>query len=669
MAAEMNIFPKNGLFIAVKVFLLCNIVQITLCATTSPPSSPAAGTTNPQTTPVPTTQSSTPAQVQTTSIPTATPSPIPSNTDLAYCPCDLTGNSCDVNCCCDTDCSNDDRLAFSECLPSSVSTDDKLCMRSELILFDNSPYVANYTSNNLFCLYFDNNVERNYYNVPDLVTTEATFNSYVKDYGDFSFQSAATPKTVYSDYYKSGDNIYVVYDSKSQGILALPTALTSTYCTDNNPTAYLYDGESECVRKVTDLPSQCTSLPALSANSYYDGFRVVTSPVLFKEYQPDDNSTTEEEVGSITDLYNNTYTIPIEIGSVRCKDETTGLIANCSLSLPNYNTVTQTCENTVLQTGYNIKHNGTKGIKSVTVDFLLGTISTSNTQLISQSYFTKFTGEFEDNAFVRSGNPGYVNGEPVMAGILNNTVDSEGIVQQEIMLNSNRDQWLTIQSNTGVGDCLPSNRLSVVFGEDVRSGCFLQISLAGVADHCQFLQERIVQAVEGELAPIFAAGQYENVNRYVATFGNSDINKVGDWVPIQVQGRPIPAAAVGLRCSLSLGMNIQILYAKVGSLGNPQSKILGVAFVYHTPEDVNYRCIGPYCQPGTDLSQKLEIITSVSFIDVSQPPEGFEAEQPMFLAKVPYDFFYPFLTDTSSQLNTLNLCLVIVCLFVSLLKL
>lgn len=39
--------------------------------------------------------------------------------DIAPCPCDLTGNACDVNCCCDLDCTSDDREVFSGCVESS----------------------------------------------------------------------------------------------------------------------------------------------------------------------------------------------------------------------------------------------------------------------------------------------------------------------------------------------------------------------------------------------------------------------------------------------------------------------------------------------------------------------------------------------------------------------
>ena len=39
---------------------------------------------------------------------------------MTGCTCDLTGNGCDVNCCCDTDCSTTDQQAFTECKETDV---------------------------------------------------------------------------------------------------------------------------------------------------------------------------------------------------------------------------------------------------------------------------------------------------------------------------------------------------------------------------------------------------------------------------------------------------------------------------------------------------------------------------------------------------------------------
>lgn len=40
--------------------------------------------------------------------------------------------------------------------------------------------------------------------------------------------------------------------------------------------AYLYNTNHECVRPITELATQCESLPALDAATYYTGFRVIT---------------------------------------------------------------------------------------------------------------------------------------------------------------------------------------------------------------------------------------------------------------------------------------------------------------------------------------------------------------------------------------------------------
>jgi len=41
--------------------------------------------------------------------------------DPKICTCDLTESECDVNCCCDPSCSNDDRQAFSMCIDQRMS--------------------------------------------------------------------------------------------------------------------------------------------------------------------------------------------------------------------------------------------------------------------------------------------------------------------------------------------------------------------------------------------------------------------------------------------------------------------------------------------------------------------------------------------------------------------
>ena len=59
--------------------------------------------------------------------------------------------------------------------------------------------------------------------------------------------------------------------------------------------------------------------------------------------------------------------------------------------------------------------------------------------------------------------------------------------------------------------------------------------------------------------------------------------------------------------------------------------------------------MGGFCQDANqDLIQNYEVSQSVSYVDVSQPAIQFKGEAPIFIARVPNDFFYPFLMYTSS---------------------
>lgn len=49
-------------------------------------------------------------------------------------------------------------------------------------------------------------------------------------------------------------------------------------------------------------------------------------------------------------------------------------------------------------------------------------------------------------------------------------------------------------------------------------------------------------------------------------------------------------AGNGAECiDMVLGMHIQILYANVGSLANPQAKIVGVSFIYENPQTIAFQ--------------------------------------------------------------------------------
>ena len=59
---------------------------------------------------------------------------------------------------------------------------------------------------------------------------------------------------------------------------------------------------------------------------------------------------------------------------------------------------------------------------------------------------------------------------------------------------------------------------------------------------CNDIQTSIIRAFEGPNQPVYDATRraWVDNNRYVATFGNTGSDQVGDWTKIIVENRPIP---------------------------------------------------------------------------------------------------------------------------------
>ncbi|XP_026680793.1 uncharacterized protein LOC113468222 [Diaphorina citri] len=73
------------------------------------------------------------------------------------CPCDITKGVCDINCCCDNDCSARDRLVFSHCLPLPILSSSQYCFSKQLIYIKNSPhYIVTQPDNSLLCIETEN---------------------------------------------------------------------------------------------------------------------------------------------------------------------------------------------------------------------------------------------------------------------------------------------------------------------------------------------------------------------------------------------------------------------------------------------------------------------------------------------------------------------------------
>lgn len=296
-----------------------------------------------------------------------------------------------------------------------------------------------------------------------------------------------------------------------------------------------------------------------------------------------------------------------------------------------------TCYNVVEKVFYEITCDGTSGITALNVKLHLIDLNKMNIRL-TQTFATEFKQSQINGVsqFRRSGNPGYVTSEPIMAGTLEQLIVDQKIVLM-IKMSTDRNNWLTLPQSTASGDCSSTTRVPVTFGQDLRTGCFIRVSDDDVRSMCEQLQNRTINILLGN-----------SIYTHVASFGNIQVTDVGDWLKILgLNKQPEILPFDDGYCSLSLGLQIQVMFAQVGSISNPQSKIIGVAYNFEQRRNIYPRCPGISCQINSD--HLLEVVASVTFHDASQPVVEVIAKPPIYQLYLPFDFFYPFVSNMAPE--------------------
>lgn len=511
----------------------------------------------------------------------------------ATCVCDLTSSSCDVNCCCDGDCSPDDLSTFSFCLDTGSSPDRTRCIYDQVVFVNNIAEISQVRQNNFFCIQTDNFAERNFFSEPACVATNTCFDQIPSTY-TFEVQQAFPGIT--GNVYRSGDPIYIVFDPSqtnfSTGYFSVFTNGISNFC-QTSQIQYLKNVLSACTQLVPDsLP--CSSNRALNGNFYFSGFKVAPNPEAFR------NALNTTDPFNFPDLL-----------SVR-------------------NTSQATCSDTsssdlVTDVSYTFIVNGTQGIKDVSVDIRFTNTTASS---VTQSFTVLF--EFEsanaNSSQQRSGNPGYLVGRPIISGTNDNGV---------VMTNINTNAGITVVQSNANNEC--SNSVPILFGQDVRTGCKVPISST-----CEELQRKINLILDKNNA--------SSGNLVVASFGNTSSTKqdLNQWIPVLFENTTtacptIDQTATATCPSVVVGAQYQFLYAYNGPISNPQAQIIGARLQYDCPQAVGSLCFSSTCN---NAEQSVDVTLSVSFIDVSETPVTQFKAAPEFSAKLPNDFFFPFRSNS-----------------------
>uniref|UniRef100_G3TI70 Tectonic family member 1 n=1 Tax=Loxodonta africana TaxID=9785 RepID=G3TI70_LOXAF len=432
----------------------------------------------------------------------------------ALCVCDLAPAQCDVNCCCDPDCSSVDFSVFSACSVAVVTGDSQFCSQKAAV------YSMNFTADppervfklvdkinpSIFCIHITN---CKYLTLMYFVKRwEKNFLNYfmAKFPIQESYSSRGKCKSPMKFWVLCRSWISSYPRCSVDSFLRLPSPLTSEVCTDDNPAAFLVNQAVKCTRRIN--LEQCEEIKALRMASY-------SSPEILRV----PNSRTKPSgidlrVGSSQSL------LPLPGGL-----SGSGWEAEPSLGLLTHGAA------------------GPDKLEISSVD-VSGTVS-SGLVPIQQKFEIRFIQVSLQNTkpVPLSGNPGYVVGLPLVAGT------------------TNRYGQLTVLHSTTEQDCLAIEgiRTPVLFGYNMHSGCKLRLTRA---IPCQLTMQKVKSLLKGQGFP-----------DYVAPFGNSRAQDVLDWVPVHFLTQ---SSNTKDSCQVPVALVIEVKWTKYGSLVNPQAKIVNV---------------------------------------------------------------------------------------------
>ncbi|XP_077389216.1 tectonic-1 isoform X8 [Festucalex cinctus] len=218
-----------------------------------------------------------PFNIETLAVSDRLPTPV---TDVGnVCSCNEHEGVCDINCCCDRECSQVITL-FTGCSMLTISGNKQLCSHATAS-YDLQYTVEGYsqlqtlvqqeTYHHSFCIQ-THRLNGFCFPAPTLPLAR-NFDSLFKQLNRFTFSSMGnndvstdTPTALHK-FYQYGDAIISVKENGKRGIFYLPASSVSVDCVDQSPTAFLLDRRSRCSRRVV-LKEDCSSLPAISMDAY-----------------------------------------------------------------------------------------------------------------------------------------------------------------------------------------------------------------------------------------------------------------------------------------------------------------------------------------------------------------------------------------------------------------
>ncbi|KAL8614011.1 hypothetical protein ACOMHN_023246 [Nucella lapillus] len=493
----------------------------------------------------------------------------PAYREVALCPCDLTYLTCDINCCCDTECTDADKETFSGCIPGRLGGRDP---DPDLRSCDSDHFPKDDWFR-VLCVEFESNalLGEFYFNTNKLTSATEVTNKLVaqKKSQVYTYREA---ESRFSDLavvsgYTDGSNILTIYSQGGAGNLPLPRHASSGRCLDSTPVQFLRDSRSTCTRVLT--PDTCADLTVFSAGVYMQASSV-SSPACPKSFSVSSTGRSlQDETQRVNVLVNYlcasdtaayvkaaassfsslvgskvTRSFTSSLGNANCSDlcdtdaaclsynqglgdsisgaTTTTLPSRCSgdngfrvQPVPSYSVGTRVCSNVVLSVSYRFSWAG-QSITGVTADVVLGsvTLGTGGEVSVSQKFEAVFSHDYSGPAnqsdnYQSLTTPYQRSGKPGYdygKPVATGCRTTNSTTGDFLPVDQSQIKQMAIWSPGIDGLCQNARRRLLTFGDDAQSSCVLRLAFNEI-NACDSLKKLVLNHLN-VLMPASVIGRF-----------------------------------------------------------------------------------------------------------------------------------------------------------------
>jgi len=381
--------------------------------------------------------------------------------------------------------------------------------------------------------------------------------------------------------YAQGDPVSAAYITTSVAVestpataylgMFLPGAGFSKLCDSRLPVRFGKDEDSSCLLEIADLSSYCAAgSTAATANAFSSIDALVMSTMIRVASSP--GSQPGSSTGWVTGYLR--AVSGITEWTQYASDDTDSVYP--SVVQPRWDSNSSVCMNTLRNLTYHITYNASIAeIMSVNVSAEIGNISASSIgdAVVKQTFGVRWYSAEDSNISTyrpRSGSPGYIPGEPLLAGY----PETSSIDNVTYSVFTQMAGGARIPTSGPGGACSVYSQTPILYDTPIVTQC--TVAFASEAE----LQAYCESVTAGSL-PSFLSYNFSAIG----VMGNSNPIYTNNWTTV-IQGSSLPTtswlSSISQCASLVVGVEVDVVIGDLGETVAPQGAVFAAEVNYIT---------------------------------------------------------------------------------------